>query len=968
MVSGKKREGSVRTCQRKEERKGERKERKGNPGAAKSGWIRRTWSESRVRDKRLSGLTLQHVGPGVAVCNHTLIIDPRRRPKRELPTRSGASLSRLRFLVWWMSTVRFRRKGPTPVVNQKGMCCCSSEAYGVTESKHPGPLPQTARQHNDNNNNLQDCTLAGKPKGLDKNQGRFVARGSALLRRLQESVNCLSLRKWEFAVRLDSFTHLKRLHQAEIPSKRTWNIRSYHKRVKCLGVRDKEYLRSCHTGDPGTVEGIGKPVLCESGAEGGQRRGDKAPDNQGRQWWSANGSNSESGDEQGQCKGQHGNDSNTTPDATTTSTVHQRSFDIFSSRRKKVSKSSEGIRRSISIDQSRSDDVFFKLTKYRDKSSNREVKTDAISSSSEDPAADLKLALRARPSKSTDRRRSGTSRRNEAGHKRTGGEHSRSRRRQTKKVERSPSSRSSSSSRSGSATRARAMGGLNFMSASRVKRNKSPKEAPETPFPNDDKCKDDTAEFLRKLDSVLTDLVESEKKRISSFGQPSVSNSKEEEPQLKRTSKKKNHKHKHKKASKEERQHTEEEASPALQQLRATLKTVRVRKRPTPQSADVLDTHPECFTDKQPHNPRILKTQNGSQLVTHRSYQPPRRRKQRTQQYPPDFCSSDEDKAAVGGACQDAPQKDYFDDKNTNDKREQTKGFHKEDEEDTCYGSDYHGPQGQAVRKPAPSPSHVTQRLMEAVDSGDHSVDSAYTGSRGATPESILYPSVKPRRTGSSLTTPSTGARPRPSRFARCSPKAERLQQLKRNILNEIRENGLYSDESINSLLDQYRRRYCQFSSAELDLVTRSIQEDLGVKPRAVEYLYQILVASEDDQSPSGASNINVATATDSVGVPPRKVPSPVKLGEFQEQHEVREEQKTYQRIQPTLTHNNNEGCSFLGRGEAEDEAWAKTVLKDVAPQLVQEAKEEARGRQDESDPECASYVTDLCHQLHLNI
>lgn len=962
MVSGKKTKGSVRTCQRKEERKSGRKEKKVNSGRTKSYWIRRIWSEPQVGAETLRGVTLQRVGRRFAECNHSPLSSPRRRAPRDLPTRRGASLSRLRFLVWWMSTVRFRSKTSSPASKKRVMCCCSSKAYGVEESKHHCPPAHTTQQHHDRNNNLQNCKLTGKPRG-QKKQIKFVARGSALIRRLQGKINCLSLNKRKF-VRLGSFTRFKRLHLVEGPSKRNRNCCI---RVNYQGERNKKYW-SGHKGDLGTVEGISKPVLWESGAEGGQKRGDKTPDgdSHGRQWWAANGSNSESGDEQGHCRGQHGNESNTTPDATATDMAHHRSFDIFSTRRKKASKSSEGLRRSVSIDQSRSDDAFFNLTKYRDKSLSREAKTDAISSSSEDPAADLKLVLRARPSKSSDRRRSGTSRRNETAHKRPGGEHSRSRRRQAKKVERSPSSRSSSSSRSGSATRARAVSGLSLMSAPRVKKNKSPKETAETSFPAEDKCKDDTKEFLRKLDSVLTDLVESEKRKISSYGQPNIQNPKEEEPQLRRTSKKKNTKHKHRKVSKERDVPHAEEVSPALQQLRATLKTVRVRKRPTPQSADVLETHSQCFTEKQPHNPRILKSQHGSQLVTHRYYQPPRRRQPRPHPYPPDFCSSDEDKPTVARACQDEVPKEYVDGNDPSNRKGQAKSSHKEEEEDTCYGSDYQGPQGPPVRRPAPSPSHVTQRLMEAPDSGDHSVDSAYTGSRGATPESILYPSVKPRRTGSSLTTPSTGARPRTSRFARCSPKAERLQQLKRNILNEIRENGLYSDDSINSLLDQYRRRYCHYPSPDLDLVTRSIQEDLGVKPRAAEYLYQILVASEDDQSPSGATNVNTAIVTDSTT--DRKTLPSVKLNEFQRQ-QVSQEQMC-QAIPPTLTHNHR-GGALVGHGEVEvdDEAWAKSMLKEVAPQLVQEAKAEASERQhDDGDAECTAYVTELCQQLQLNI
>ncbi|XP_063864628.1 uncharacterized protein LOC135102909 [Scylla paramamosain] len=975
MIAGKKTEGSVETCQRKEERKAGRKARKVDRGGKQSSWVQRTLSEARASEARVRGLVLQSVCRGLVACNHRHLTSLRRNDPRELPARSGASIPHLRFLVWWMLPTRFRGKASSPASNKRGMCCCSSKSYGVEESKHRCPLAHTAHQHHDPNNNLQNYKLAVKAKQPDRDQIKAVTWGSTVIRRLRGKVTYWGQRQRK-RCKLNSFSLFRRRqHLTTSSSKTSANIKSFYKKVEYSETHNKEDWRHVHTADPGTVEGISKPVLRASGAEGGQQKGDKAPDSHGRPWWAVNGSNSESGDDPGQCTGQYANDSRAIHDASTKKSTHNRSFDVYTSRRKKLYKSNEGLQRSVSIDQSRSDDDnFFSFIKYRDKSPNRGAKTETISSSSEDPAADLKTVLRSRPNKSSDRKRSSIGRRTEAAHKRSGGESSRSRRRQAKKVERSPSSRSSSSSRSGSATRVRASGGLGLGSTSRVKKNRSPKETNETFLPVEDNCKDDTKEFLRKLDRILTDLVENEKRKISSYGLPSVQNSTEGEVSLNRTSKKKGHKHKHRKANKERDQphidKEKEEASPSLQQLRATLRTVRLRKRPTQPTADVLDTHSRCFTEKQPHNPRILRSQQGSQLLSHRCYQPPRRRQPRSQlhdkRYPSDFCSSDEDKTPIEGTCQDIPQRQPLDDTNGDDQQQQASSSHKEDEDDICYGTDYHGSQGPPVRRPTTSPSHLTQRLMEAADSGDHSVDSAYTGSRGATPESILYPSVKPRRTGSSLNTPFTGARPRPSRLPRCSPKAERLQQLKRNILSDIREGGLYSDESINSLLEQYRRRYCHFSSTDLALVTRSIQDDLGVKPRPAEYLYQILITSEDDHSPSSTHNTTDATTTDTTLL--TKAPSSVRPGTFQLQHEGGEQQ-TCSAPAPTPIHNSNDGASLLGQEEA-DEAWAKSVLGEVAPELVQEAKMEARQRHqdDDGDAECSTYVADLCHQLQLKI
>ncbi|XP_045112668.1 uncharacterized protein LOC123505444 isoform X2 [Portunus trituberculatus] len=975
MIAGKKTEGSVETCQRKEERKAERKARKVDHGGKQNSWVQRTLSEARAIEARVRGLILQSICRRLVASNHRHLTSPPRNDPRELPARSGTSIPHLRLLVCWMLPTRFRGKASSPTSNKRGMCCCSLKAYGVEESKHRCPLVHTTHQYHDPNNNCQNYKLVVKAKQLDKDQIKVITWESTVIRRLRGRVTYWGQRQRK-RCKLNSFSLFRRRHHLTTTSSKTSaNIKFSYKKLYYLETCNKEDWRHVHTADPGTVEGIGKPVLWASGAEGGQQKGDKAPDSHGRPWWAVNGSNSESGDDPGHCTRKYANDSRAIHDAATKKSPHNRSFDVYISRRKELYKSNEGLQRSASIDQSRSDDDnFFSFIKYRDKSPNRGAKTETISSSSEDPAADLKTVLRSRSNKFSDRKRSSTGRRTEAGHKRSGGESNRSRRRQAKKVERSPSSRSSSSSRSGSASRARASGGLTLSSTSRIKKNRTPKETNETFLPFEGNCKDDTKEFLRKLDSILTDLVENEKRKISSYGLPSVQNSTEGDVPLNRTSKKKSHKHKHRKANKEPDQaHIEkekEEASPSLQQLRATLRTVRLRKRPTQPTADVLDTHSRCFTEKQPHNPRILRSQQGSQLLSHRCYQPPRRRQPRShlqdKSYPSDFYSSDEDKTPLEGTCQDIPQKQLLDDTNGDDQQQHASSSHKENEDDICYGTDHHGSQGPPVRRSTTSPSHLTQRLMEAADSGDHSVDSAYTGSRGATPESILYPSVKPRRTGSSLNTPFTGARPRPSRLPRCSPKAERLQQLKRNILNDIREGGLYSDESINSLLEQYRRRYCHFPSTDLALIMRSIQDDLGVKPRPAEYLYQILIASEDDHSPSSAHNTTAATTTDTTSL--TKVPSPVKRGTFHVQQKGGEQQTC---SAPALTPilNINEGASFSGQEEA-DEAWAKSVLGEVAPELVQEAKKEARQRHqdDDGDAECSTYVADLCHQLQLNI
>ncbi|KAK8743977.1 hypothetical protein OTU49_000943, partial [Cherax quadricarinatus] len=301
-----------------------------------------------------------------------------------------------------------------------------------------------------------------------------------------------------------------------------------------------------------------------------------------------------------------------------------------------------------------------------------------------------------------------------------------------------------------------------------------------------------------------------EKKKISKYGHSSVKKDQPESELVNSQPRKKLYKKRDVSKEKVRKPPVDDTTSPSLQQLRETLKTVRVKKR-TPSSGDVLEKYPQRFTNRQPHNPRILRSQRSSQLVSQGYYQPPRRRlpRPRPSEYPSDFYSSDDEQREVEHVCQGSLEPESLEETEPEVREDsQPKTGENIEDEDTCYGSDYQG--SQALQHPLGSAPHdlagpTTHRLLEAADSGDFSVDSAYTGSRGATPEGILNPGFKPRRQSSNFTSPLVTTKHRQPRCVRRLPQVGPLQQLKRTILNEIRESKLYSDESINSLLDQYR-------------------------------------------------------------------------------------------------------------------------------------------------------------------
>lgn len=701
-----------------------------------------------------------------------------------------------------------------------------------------------------------------------------------------------------------------------------------------------------------------------SDMSGGQQRGDQSPTGQGRHWRQANsdggrharGSRAQPGDAVGRSY-THASTLNTATSAV------QRSIEVDTISRRNKTRGEHGLRRSISTEDDRSDELYLKTFKYRDKSLNRRAKRD-ISSSSEDPTTGVQPALRVRPTRLTGRKKSSPSRRTESAVSQPGSEHGRSRRRQARRMEQSSSSLSSSSSRSDSVTRTAAGSSLRTPATNRhenrtrVTRDVVHSQASAPPEQN---SRDNTKVFLERLDSVLSDLVESEKKKISKYGQTSVREGRPESESVNLQSRKKYYKKRE--GSKEKDKNLAEgkpTANPAVQQLRTTLKTVRVKKKPPP--GDVLEKHSEWFTDGQPHNPRILRSQRTSQLLTQRCYQPPRRRpprpRPRVSNNPSDFYSSDEDH-------EDAAVVEPESATTEEDPREEQSKPGDGDDEDTCYGSDYQG--SQAPRPPDLTP--VPQRPPEAADSGDFSVDSAYTGSRGATPENVLNPAVKPRRQSGSLSTLLTGARFRQPRTARCLSQVGRLQQLKRDILSEIRESKLYSDESINSLLEQYRHKCCHLSTAELDLVTKSVQEDLGVKPRPAQYLYQILVAAEEDHTQPEAVTRREAEAEDaslltlqSTGKTylyerrRREAGCPGRPHSSSSRHAHGAHRPRYKTMRPPRPRRSQD--------ETEEEAWARTA---VGPGLVTEAREEVQ-RGAAPDTDWSHYVAQLCQQFEIKM
>ncbi|XP_037796989.1 serine/arginine repetitive matrix protein 2-like [Penaeus monodon] len=786
---------------------------------------------------------------------------------------------------------------------------------------------------------------------------------------------------------------------------------------------------SCHECKNSKEEIRTSPPCQWGGGARGRQHGDKqAEGKQGHRWWHSSRTNKGGSRERGKGRSASHDGGGTVHTHSSgaqasSSNFLRKSLDTeYRGKQRKLRGSHRS--RPVSSDDEGSDEVFESPPKYRDKPPRSKV-----SSKSEDTAQNSsKVSLK----KSLQRNRSLSRSRLEGASRRMERDDSKSRRRLShRKINKSSSSSSSSSSRSSSPTKSRP--GSRSKSQQSKRKTKltngsldredftvhqtSPEQyqtdlvqhqtdfvqnnADPVPHRTNFKVKDNTTDFLSRLDSVLSDLVEHEKKRISKFGQKNARGSVSKG--VKNGSSERHQKAaEHKKNKGKKSDGVDKSASPSLQQLRTTLKAVRVKKR-VPVPSDVLEKHSDYFTESLPHQPRILKSRQKSQLLSQRCYQPARRKpKPAPQDSSSDLYTSpaEDEHEEVKQVCE--KQNDVSSEEEPEEYRETSEPsdstYEREDEDgrDVFYRAEKPGKgglDGYDERDQSTSDEHNYRRDQsakggssvaargvikdltsssrgEAGDSGDFSVDSAYTGSRGATPESVLNPGVKPRRPGTGL----ANRRPASSASRHRLPVKARLEdqhlvEVKRVIMRDIRESGLYSDDSINALLERHRSRWPQLSRREMEHIVRSIQDDLGVKPHATHYVCQILAAAESGASgtpgltkkivegplcvsPLGEKTTKAQTKTYEAAVHPgQKIPSATQnLGarEPNDEEESRRPKKDFKEI--------------------EDELWARSVMSGVDPGLVDQARKEARAPHVEDDSDLPAYVMDLCQQFDVKI
>lgn len=336
------------------------------------------------------------------------------------------------------------------------------------------------------------------------------------------------------------------------------------------------------------------------------------------------------------------------------------------------------------------------------------------------------------------------------------------------------------------------------------------------------KDKRQTSDLLQRLDNVLSELVEEEKLKIQTYEMQDESRGKVYCKSLS------SQKLKLKKKTKDKK-----------------LSTVNIHPLYL-SPPDVLLRYKEKFTEYKARNPRILKSDSKSKLLTMTCYQRPRPKRpvsvndnNREDLTPNSNKEKNQLKSKMQRDCRDSGMnnmhKNSFDEEwsypsFTSAESEKDIFINKnnrfDDEEDTCYGSDNVNSDITVEKNETAIeiPSNL-KRIFKNV--GDCSIDSAYTESREATPDikindvsSVLYSAVndcyKPKR--------------HEDPFTSSTRTVQVINDAKKYLLDKIKDTQSYSDNNINNILHYYSKKWTHIPELEMKIIVRSIRSDLGVR------------------------------------------------------------------------------------------------------------------------------------------
>ena len=432
--------------------------------------------------------------------------------------------------------------------------------------------------------------------------------------------------------------------------------------------------------------------------------------------------------------------------------------------------------------------------------------------------------------------------------------------------------------------------------------------------------------FLKRVEEVLTDIVEQKKMKIlqktqmvASYSTYSV-HSLESEQKVKRKPVGRWVLSRH--------YDTNERVKSSFSHIITSHGEAKLRYRS--QSTDLLETHRRCFTKLEPYKPRILRKDAETKLIGDKNYQPPRNRK--------NFRRIDFEKqirlsqhANVKNTKKSVPEIPSSSGKSskneTADENQQTNTSNTE-ADDTCYESE-HGGSDVALDWKQPTNTSTQQALEQA----EASVDSAYTGSREPTPDDqtdlrikALKYKLQHKDKHEQQTKQIIEELSLDDSFKTASDKFDNeepiVERIKREIIIEIKDIGIHSNYAIETLLELYRRKYKHVSRSEFDTISGYIHDRIGM-PESVNA--ETKKSFKSEESPKKGKVKFIPGDFDV-----RKTEATTNQEKSSQQHEIIYAEEVKQ-LSQVLHRSKNEKDSvrWLSTEEVAEARWAGRVLAD---------------------------------------
>lgn len=349
----------------------------------------------------------------------------------------------------------------------------------------------------------------------------------------------------------------------------------------------------------------------------------------------------------------------------------------------------------------------------------------------------------------------------------------------------------------------------------------------------------------------------------------------------------------------------------------------RLRRRS--KSSDILETHDTCFTKLEPYKPRILRKDPKCRLIEGKNTSVRESISVSKHISTPGLKRGENNNSRA-----ETPQTD--DQKSSTIEENLSNITTNTEADDTCYESE----NGESECALDFSVEPLSPTKLSSADQADASVDSAYTGSRGPTPDNPDNLRIRTLRH-------KLHHRPRQEQKIneekrkpisqqdieqKMGIEGDVLDKIRKEIIAEIREIGVYSDYSITTLLDLYKRKYLHIPKKDMEDLVKQVKIKFG------------LVSEEDDdveseeeikkeQSPKKSSRVKFVEELEVTGDHTLQTDSweNKRLCEEEERVIMPEEALDLQEVLNKTKRGEEEAVRWLTQEEIVEAKWASQIL-----------------------------------------